>query len=165
MSDEARMPGHPNSWPVQRYHMLSSQFIEAYRAYVARPSQEHLRASGHEFPPQEVEMFLLYHALELALKGWLLLSVPGTTPEQLKKDYKHGLAELGADVEPYYPAVKEYLPLMGELERLKYAYPDFSEEGFPVPWEMKPFAEFVSNCRWALFNALGEANARTQSHP
>ena len=164
MTDAARMSEHPNSWPVQRYQGLSSQFIEAYRAYAARPSQEHLRASRHDFPTDEVEMFLLYHALELALKGWLLLSVPGMTPERLRGEYSHSLRQLGEAVEPHYPAVGEYLPLLDELERLKYAYPDFSDKGFPVPWEMKRFAEFVSNCRWGLFNALGEANTRAQPH-
>jgi hypothetical protein len=165
MTDATHMPTPPNSWPVQRYQLLSQQFIEAYRAYAARPSLARSRASGIDFPPQEVEMFLLYHALELALKGWLLLSVPGMTPKQLKKDYGHTLADLGAAVEPYYPTVRGYLPLMGELERWKYAYPDLSDDGYTAPWKMEPFAEFVSNCRFDLFNALAEANTRAQSHP
>lgn len=110
-------------------------------------------------------MFLLYHALELALKGWLLLSVTGMTPERLRGEYGHGLRQLGEAAEPHYPAVGEYLPLMSVLERLKYAYPDFSDEGVPVPSEMKQFAGFVSNCRSALFNALAEANTRAQARP
>jgi hypothetical protein len=110
----------------------------------------------------EVELFLICHALELVLKGWLLLRVPGMTARKLaSRDYWHNLVKLAKEVSPHYPDIEPYLALIGDLARRgetgepfvhrKYGYPDIEDKGIPVPMPLEPFADFVTQCRFDLY--------------
>ncbi len=156
-----------NYWPIWRYCALSAQFSEAYRAYASRPSQQHLERRA----PDEVELFLICHALELALKGWLLFRAPGMTVKKLQHVYSHDLFKLASDVAPYYPAIGPFLPLIQAIgynaevnevfSHRNYGYPDSEDKGIPVPMPLKPFAEFVVQCRFDLSMANDREHLQT----
>lgn len=132
---------------VSRYVDLSSQFDEAYRAY-AQGHQQHAIA-------REVELYLVCHALELALKGWLILREPGATPKKLKKQYGHDLGRLAEAVVAHYQGIEPHLALIGQINQSyqfkDYEYPDIDDKGINVPMPLGPFAEVASDCRFDLY--------------
>lgn len=134
-------------WQVARYCDLSSQFDDAYRVY-AEGHQQHTIA-------REVELYLVCHALELALKGWLILREPGATPKKLKTQYGHDLGRLAEAVAAHYQGITPHLALIGQINQSyqfkDYEYPDIDDKGINVPMPLGPFAEVASDCRFDLY--------------
>lgn len=155
-------------WQIYLFCDLSRQFTEAYRAYVRRSSQRLAQRTVAD----AVELFLVCHALELALKGWLLLRMPGMTVSKLKRQYGHNLIKLANEVLPQYPNIQPHLSLIAALSRWgdidepfnhrDYGYPDVEDKGIPVPMPLDPFADFVAQCRFDLYLALERERSAEQ---
>jgi hypothetical protein len=158
--------------------LLAKEFASAYEAVErcglqAAPTNPSLTPKDAGASPDEVwsppihdqvKLYLLCHALELALKGWLLLRDPKATPSSIRKR-GHKIGALGRAVtggvpgeehETYYHPVELFLPLIGQLETsydnpFDYTYVNLDANqqdtrDHKVPEDMKAFADFVAEC-------------------
>lgn len=128
------------------YADLSRQFCDVYGAYSAYYPDV--------MDSSEVQLFLVCHALELALKGWILLREDNQTPEKLRHKYGHNLSMLARDAKQYYDPITVYLPLIEDLnvsyKAKLYDYPDIKDNGVKVPVDLDSLATFASRCRFDL---------------
>lgn len=120
------------------YYMHAVEYIEAYTKLADADAS--LSPVVKDLQQASVKHLVVGHALELTLKGWLILH-EGTPvkltqdeeealkqagqhiPKTLKDDYGHDLRKLGVAVVKYYPKLKPYL---------KETIPMFDAAGAPV---------------------------------
>ncbi len=104
------------------YHYMSWEYLEFYQA----AASQHPDDFGGSASLTSPKLFNLCHALELAMKGWLILkegmpeSIASGQRRTLRqagidipktlKDYSHHLAHLAADAGQYYP------PLLAQMQ-------------------------------------------------
>lgn len=99
-----------NCTRAKQYYHVAWEYLEAYNA-VADSKLDELELTS-------AKLFLLCHALETTMKGWLILR-EGISKEKLRKKYSHDLAKLA------FSAGQHYLVLVQNakhLDRLNDSY-------------------------------------------
>ncbi len=99
-----------NCTRAKQYYHVAWEYQIAYDAVAEnKPNQLELASA---------KLFLLCHALEATMKGWLILR-EGISKEKLRKKYGHDLAKLAFSAGQYYPAL---LQNAKHLDRLNDSY-------------------------------------------
>ena len=116
--------GPTNEQRALEYYKHAAEFTDAYEK-LSR-ADVHLPNISKDLLQPTVKLLILGHALELIMKGWLVLyegnpvSLTGKqkralaqtgqpAPKTLIQDYGHDLEQLAADVVKYYPPLQPYL--------------------------------------------------------
>src|SRR5260370_11760280 len=99
-----------NCTRAEYYYRVAWEYLAAYDA-VAKSKTNGLELTS-------AKLFLLCHALETAMKGWLILR-EGISQEKLRKKYGHDLAKLAFSAGQHYPAL---LQNAKHLDRLNDSY-------------------------------------------
>lgn len=127
---------------ADEFYSCAFGFYKAY-TYVERGKTE-------EYDPLTEEHYLLCHALELALKGWLMLE--GDDPEMLRKRLGHDLGALLHRVIEVYGArafPEDHAELIGDLNRSyrgkDYEYPARTDPLISIS-PLSVLAKFVNFC-------------------
>lgn len=134
---------------AEEYYGVAFEFLQGY-LYLSEANVE-------QFDPISLKHYLLLHALEVALKGWLILEGDQHEPERLsQRPFGHDLGTLldrvitvyGVDAFP-----GDYRPLIDELNRTyrgkDYEYP--ARTGPLVSIEpITVLEQFVAHCVQAL---------------
>lgn len=86
-----------------QYWSVAAEYLETYTIVAERkPKEEELTSP---------KLFLLCHALETAMKGWIVLE-NGTSTQKLKSRYSHDLVKLARAAGKHYPRVEQNLGLV-----------------------------------------------------
>lgn len=158
---------------AMEYYANAIEFIEAYDVISAAHAQTHTKRKDLELP--NAKLWLLCHALEVTLKGWLVLKenaplrsersgAPGVRPLKGRDGYGHDLDALAAAVAAYYPAIQPWINGIRHLNQSywgagarDYEFP----EGNRLRHHLSPldgFADFIRACRNELGLAIQAQN-------
>ena len=151
--------GPTNEQRAMKYYAHAAEFLDAY----SKLSQADTQRSHHEkdLMQASAKLLILGHALELVMKGWLVLhegnpvsltnqqrkalARPGQSAPMTLKDYGHALEKLAAaavkydvDIQPY---VDKTIPILDEV-----GTPILDEQGRN---RMKSVIEHLNSSYWA----------------